>query len=122
MVDMEAGAGGAALVNRIVAAPQLVGSADAHACVADWLSEIAVSSASETLRALFDAHAAAYALVASLAEGAPYLWDLARAQPQRLIALLTSDPDGCLIDIFARTASAIEGATDDAVVMRHLRL
>ena len=32
-------------------------------------------------------------LAGRLAEGSPYLWDLCRREPERLAALLESDPD-----------------------------
>ena len=33
------------------------------------------------------------ALLDGLADGSPYLWDLVRADPERLVALLDADPD-----------------------------
>ena len=51
-------------------------------------------------RALAD-HPNLFALIAGLAEGSPYLWELVRADPDRLVALLDSDPDRRLNAIIA---------------------
>ena len=47
------------------------------------------------------------ALMTVLADGSPYLWDLARAEPARLAALLETEPERC----FDETLAAAKRAT-----------
>src|SRR5207247_2021069 len=46
----------------------------------------------ETLAAIFSAAPPVEALIAGIAEGSPFLWELIRAEPARLLTLLQSDP------------------------------
>ena len=50
------------------------------------------------------AHQGAAALIEAIATSSPYLWDLARADPGRLVALLESDPDARLAACLAQAA------------------
>jgi glutamate-ammonia-ligase adenylyltransferase len=113
-------ADGASLLRRIAAAPQPSSAAAALARVADWLDEIAGTAAGRTLQRAFAEHPPVHALVAGIAEYSPYLWDLARADPARLLALLQSDPDARIAAIIAEAAAAAR-ASDEAGVMRALR-
>jgi glutamate-ammonia-ligase adenylyltransferase len=56
-----------------------------------------------------------------LAEGSRYLWELARADPQRLASLLEAEPERRFDDIVADARGAIAVAHDEAEVMRLLR-
>ena len=76
-----------ALAARIVTAPNLREPAKARARVADWLRDLPPSAAG-ALKALLAAHPKVSALLESLAESAPFLWDLASAEPERLLRLL----------------------------------
>src|SRR5262245_63731366 len=69
------------LAQRIAAAPQLHAAEAARARVEDWLAEIAETSAGKALRGLLGDHAALAALITGLADGSPYLWELARRSP-----------------------------------------
>jgi glutamate-ammonia-ligase adenylyltransferase len=110
-----------ALVRRIVAAPRLGDSGKARARLVDWLAEIASTPAGETLAGLVAEGDVAYRLLASLAESSPYLWDLVRADPDRFVTVLASDPEHRLEAILTGTLRAIGQAREDAEVMRLLR-
>jgi glutamate-ammonia-ligase adenylyltransferase len=86
-----------------------------------WLAEIADTAAGATLKHILAKHPKVAALVAGIAEGSPYLWDLMRAEPERLVTLLESDPDRQLDAIIATATHAVTETTDDAEVMRLLR-
>src|SRR5215470_13302368 len=109
------------LARRIVVAPPLHAAEEARARVEDWLAEIAATPAGAALRRLLAEHPALAALLAALADGSPYLWELARKEPQRLLALLEADPDRCFDDGLAAARRAIAATRDEAEVMRLLR-
>ena len=109
------------LAQRIVAAPKLRDADAAHARVADWLEDIAGTSAGDALAGLFVAHATLHALIAGLAEASPYLWDLVRSSPDRLVALLATDPERYFDDMLARTRQVTAVMPEEAEIMRLLR-
>src|SRR5262245_56086090 len=111
----------AALAERITSAPCLQARADARARVDAWLAEISGSAAGEALTRAFANHPDVRELVAALAEDSPYLWDLVRAEPDRLVTLLNSDPDRRLDVVIADATLAIAQAEDEVAVMRSLR-
>jgi [glutamine synthetase] adenylyltransferase / [glutamine synthetase]-adenylyl-L-tyrosine phosphorylase len=110
-----------ALAQRIAAAPHLSAADDAHARVDGWLKDIADTAAGAALERLFAEHPAVRALVAGLADGSPYLWDLARADPDRLVSLLTSDPDNGFDETLNEASLAVAATADEAEAMRLLR-
>src|SRR5271155_218054 len=83
----------ASLARRIELAARLglLLGAEAQARVAAWLREIAVEPAGATLAQLLRDHPGVNRLIVGFAESAPYLWELARAEPVRLVTLLESD-------------------------------
>jgi glutamate-ammonia-ligase adenylyltransferase len=109
------------LVRRITAAPHLHAADEARARVKGWLAEIAGLPAGKTLTRLSVAHPRLDALITGLAGGSPYLWDLARASPERLVALLEAEPERRFKDILADAKRAIAATRDEAEVMRLLR-
>jgi [glutamine synthetase] adenylyltransferase / [glutamine synthetase]-adenylyl-L-tyrosine phosphorylase len=109
------------LAQRIVAAPVLLASDKMQARLDDWLADIAGTPAGMTLPRLLIEHPRLNALLAGIAEGSPYLWDLARADPARLAVLLESDPDHRLDTILADATRAVGATADDAAAMRLLR-
>src|ERR1700693_5475308 len=82
-----------ALALALVDAPRLMARRPAHACVAAWLTEIGRSAAGKTLKRLVTTAPKLEALLHGLADGSPYLWDLAAAEPERLLSLLNSNPE-----------------------------
>jgi [glutamine synthetase] adenylyltransferase / [glutamine synthetase]-adenylyl-L-tyrosine phosphorylase len=89
--------------------------------VADWLSRIARTAAGKTLAALVAEHAALAKTLDGIAISAPYLWDLARADPARLLRLLTNDPQSELTALLAGMRDGAAGAEDAAALMSVLR-
>jgi [glutamine synthetase] adenylyltransferase / [glutamine synthetase]-adenylyl-L-tyrosine phosphorylase len=114
-------AGEASLARRIVAAPLLSSAAAAHARVEEWLAEVAGTAAGRALARLLADHPTVKTLVAALADGSPYLFDLARADCERLLALLVSEPERRFRELIAEAARMIAAAGDEAEVMRLLR-
>ena len=73
-------------------------SAQSSARVSAWLASVAASAAGRALNSLVRENPALAKLIGGIAETAPYLWDLVRADPARFLRLLSHDPDraGCI--------------------------
>jgi glutamate-ammonia-ligase adenylyltransferase len=110
---------GAPLATRLNE-PRALADADGRARVADWLAEIARTNAARELGAVTTAHPPVRALIEAIASGSTHLWDLARADPGRLVALIQSDPDAHVSGLLA-AAAEIERASE-AQAMRLLRV
>ena len=89
--------------------------------VARSLLERDLGAAVRQLEPLFARHPQVKALIEGIAEGSPYLWDLIRAAPARLSALLSADPEQYFASLLARSFAAIDAAQDEADAMRELR-
>ena len=109
------------LTQRITAAPVLSAPDEAHARIEDWLAGIADTPAGKTLRRLCCVQPTIGALMMGVAESSPYLWELTRAEPERLVALLETEPERRFGDILAEATRAIAATQDDGEVMRQLR-
>jgi len=120
-VRMDQHASEATLAQRIVAAPQLTAAHEAHARLADWLADISPTPAGNTLARMLSDHPVLDALLAGIAEGSPYLWELVRAAPGRLAALLAAAPERRFDEILGEATQAIAATADEASVMRLLR-
>ncbi len=81
--------GGQGLALAITDAPQLADREAAQARLTEWLSDVARSAAGKSLRQLIGEAPRLEALLLGLADGSPYLWDLATADPDRLLTVLT---------------------------------
>ena len=81
------------LAQRIKASPHLAAASETRARVNDWLAEIADKTAGKALTQLLAAHPMLDGLVMGLAEGSRYLWELACADPARLVWLLQAEPE-----------------------------
>src|SRR5882757_6677394 len=83
------------LAGKITTAPKLSAPDEARTRVAEWLGEIARRGSGKAIRQLLapaktpDSKLAD--LVAGIAEGSPYLWDLIRADADRFLALLEGE-------------------------------
>src|SRR5262245_48325213 len=109
---------GDALALRMAAAPRLAAGEAAHARLEQWLAEIAATPAGGTLARLLTDHPTVRTLIAALADGAPYLWDLACADPARLAGLLQSEPDRRFVDLLADATRGLAAAAGGAQVRR----
>ena len=111
---------GATLSERIVTAPRQVDAKAAQARLSDWIGGLRPSEA-KPLMALLTANKVLKALLESLAENSPYLWELASNEPDRLLCLLRADPDAHLAALLAETRRAVAATEDLAKAMRLLR-
>jgi [glutamine synthetase] adenylyltransferase / [glutamine synthetase]-adenylyl-L-tyrosine phosphorylase len=119
-VTGRAGGGDRACFAARIAAPNIPVDEAGRARVDAWLTELAGSDAADALSGITAAHPPVRALIDAVASFSPYLWDLVRADPARLAALMRSDPDGRLAQLCAAVAAPV-GASD-ADVMRQLRV
>jgi glutamate-ammonia-ligase adenylyltransferase len=110
----------AALIRRLAGALPL-SSAAGTARVTAWRAEIKTSAAGKALAALTAGHPALADLLASIAETAPYLWDLIRADPAGFENLVTSDPDSALAALLTSAQRSATAARAQPVLMRVLR-
>jgi [glutamine synthetase] adenylyltransferase / [glutamine synthetase]-adenylyl-L-tyrosine phosphorylase len=108
------------LVRRLAGAMPRV-SAQGRNRSAEWLSSIAGTAAGKTLKSLVSAQPRLGALLSGIAGTAPYLWDLIRADPARLLRLLTTNPDTELAALLKATQRSAAAARGTATVMRVLR-
>jgi [glutamine synthetase] adenylyltransferase / [glutamine synthetase]-adenylyl-L-tyrosine phosphorylase len=113
--------GGRALAQRIVAAPLLSQPAEAREKISAWLAEIAGTPEGNALKRLLAGSKDLSSLIEGLADGSRYLWELARADPARLLVLLQADPDAHLDALVSTTVAAVAAADDQAEAMRLLR-
>jgi glutamate-ammonia-ligase adenylyltransferase len=111
----------ATLAQCVATAPSLSDANAAHARVESWLAELSGTAAAQVLGRLLADHPKVRAMMAGLAEGSPHLWDLARADPERLVRLLESDPERHFEDVLASAARALAATTEEAEAMRLLR-
>jgi glutamate-ammonia-ligase adenylyltransferase len=109
------------LAARIVVAPQLAAPNQARGLVSVWLDDIKSEPAGKALASLLARHSVVKALIESLADGSPYLWHLASAEPDRLLRLLQSDLDMHLEALLARVADAVARTDDEPQAMHLLR-
>ncbi len=107
------------LVDRISSAPQLSMAKVARARVDERLADIKPVAVGKALAAMFSANPKLRALLESLAEASPYLWQLASTEPARLLRVLEADPDRHFATLLSATATAVI-ATDDETEAMHL--
>ena len=109
------------LAIAVAEAPRLVDRKAAQGRLAGWLTDIGRSAAGKALKKLIGASPKVEALLLGLADGSPYLWDLAAAEPERLLSLLNSNPDRHLAALLEKSAKAVAATRDQARAMRLLR-
>ena len=102
-------------------APCLADPKAAQDRLAEWLSEAGDGAAGKSLKQLIGEAPRLEALLLGLADGSPYLWDLATAEPDRLLTVLTAEPGGYLAALLAKSAEAVATAEDEATAMQLLR-
>ncbi len=112
---------GSSLAARIVTAPLASQPKEARAKVAAWLSEVGRTAAGKALKDAIAGAGGLRALIEGLADGSPYLWELASQDPARLLGVLRADPDARLQALIAETAAAMATTDDEAEAMRLLR-
>lgn len=110
---------GESLATRFVEAPHVAVSRSDERRFDNWLAELEPAQ-SARLEVLL-AYPFARDILAGIAEFSPYLFDLVRADPFRLIRLLECEPDAHLAVLIAAARGAVLAAPDEAEVMRLLR-
>jgi len=110
----------ATLAARIVTAPYLNDPDFARARVADWLRETDPATA-KALQSVFTARPAVATVIESISESSPYLWELASREPERLLRLLTADPDAHFAALLAEHSRAAATAAEETDAAHHLR-
>ncbi len=112
---------GEPLATRLLQAPQLADPERAYRHVEDWLRSLARSATGRALKQLVAGRPVVRKLLEGLADGSPFLWDLASREPERLLVLLRSDPDARLVALLTETIPSVHRAADEADAMRQLR-
>ncbi|HUC51599.1 MAG TPA: bifunctional [glutamine synthetase] adenylyltransferase/[glutamine synthetase]-adenylyl-L-tyrosine phosphorylase [Xanthobacteraceae bacterium] len=109
----------AALVRRL-RGPLPVPSPQSAARIASWLETVEPQTA-RALTALTREYPHLSPVLGSVAEAAPFLFDLMRADPARFASFLERAPDEALAAIVAGARSAAAGAQSQAALMGILR-
>src|SRR5690349_17715198 len=104
------------LAARVAAAPHVLSPDSARAVL-----ERDLGADLTAFDAVFAEYPKVRPLIEGIAEGSPYLWDLIRSDPARLVALLKADPDPHLVTLLASRFAAVETAADENEAMRQLR-
>src|SRR3954463_16230821 len=109
------------LVLALTDAPRLMDRKAAQTRVAGWLTEIGRSAAGKTLKRLIADAPKLEGLLLGLADGSSFLWDLAVAEPERLLVVVNFTPDADLAELLAKAERAVAASKDEAEAMRLLR-
>src|SRR5262245_58414134 len=105
----------ATLAERLVTAPRLLNPDAAQQRLDEWLGAISQTPAGATLKRTLTERPNVRALLMGLADGSPYLWELVRADPERLIGVLDADPDWRINALPASSAGEIPASEDEAM-------
>jgi len=108
------------LADRILIAPKPLNHKAAHARVADWLAGLA-SPEAKPIKALLGNYPTVRTLLEGLVESSPYLWELVRQKPKRLVQLLQADPSKHLTALLSRYGRLVALSEDESEAMRLLR-
>ena len=110
---------GVSLAARFAEGPHVSASATAEPRLQNWLAELELQHSAAIEALLVDP--LTRTILTGIAEFSPYLFDLVRRDPARLIRLLKSDPDRQLASLIEEARCAVSVAPDDAEAMRALR-
>ena len=108
------------LAARFVSGPLLFASAEAEKRVTDWLAD-AEPEYSAAIRYVMERFPQAKAIVESIAEASPYLFDLIRADAGRIAKLFRCDPSAHLETLIESTIAGVAAAAGEADVSHLLR-
>jgi [glutamine synthetase] adenylyltransferase / [glutamine synthetase]-adenylyl-L-tyrosine phosphorylase len=92
--------------------------------VEEWLEQLDSSSDAGALRAVLKQSAAARSCLTAIADGSPFLWDLAHRAPARLLAILRNDPDRHFEQLLSNAVSngaALDDMARMSALLRHLK-
>ncbi|MEZ5764256.1 MAG: bifunctional [glutamine synthetase] adenylyltransferase/[glutamine synthetase]-adenylyl-L-tyrosine phosphorylase [Xanthobacteraceae bacterium] len=108
------------LAARLVVAPRAYDDAQADKRFADWLADLDAAERAPIER-LCQFYPRVSAMLHAIADSAPYLFDLVRADAERLIRILETDPDELIAHLIEQTHAAIGRAEDETTAMHVLR-
>jgi glutamate-ammonia-ligase adenylyltransferase len=108
-----------ALAARFVSGPHITANSNAGQRLGDWLAELEPVQSAEIAARL--EHPFAGSILRGIAEFSPYLFDLIRADPGRLIRLLACDPEQHLAALIEKTSRDVLAAASETEVMLLLR-
>jgi [glutamine synthetase] adenylyltransferase / [glutamine synthetase]-adenylyl-L-tyrosine phosphorylase len=107
------------LAARFVDGPHVAASTQAEQRLTDWLAALEPAQ-SAALDRLLD-YPFARTILLGIAEFSPFLFDLVRADPARLIRLLSCDPEPHLASLIEKTSREVFAAPGETEVMHLLR-
>jgi [glutamine synthetase] adenylyltransferase / [glutamine synthetase]-adenylyl-L-tyrosine phosphorylase len=110
------------LAHRVDRAPLVPGSFCSDGRLKTWLASLGSDECARQLKQLFDTHPAVTQLINGIAQASPFLWDLVRVSPQRLLSFLITEPEQAFERILLAHADAITPDAAEPEVMRALRL
>src|SRR5690242_18067260 len=90
--DQDSGAQ-SALWRQIDRAPASFSPSESTARMQEWLTEMAGVQSGAAIAFFCDANPALRRLIEAVADGSPFLWDLLRRSPERLVAVLEDEPE-----------------------------
>ncbi|MBS0531858.1 MAG: bifunctional [glutamine synthetase] adenylyltransferase/[glutamine synthetase]-adenylyl-L-tyrosine phosphorylase [Proteobacteria bacterium] len=109
----------ASLAARLVDGPKVFAPAESERRLKDWLSDLTPEQ-SGAVGALTRSFPLVHAILRGVAESSPYLFDLMRADPDRMLRLFRGDPEDHLAELIAKISEAA-ASSDEAEAMRRLR-
>jgi glutamate-ammonia-ligase adenylyltransferase len=107
------------LAARFVTGPHVLAPDKAEQSLANWLADL-VPEQSAAIAAL-NATPLVRTILLGLAEFSPYLFDLIRDDPERLLRLMACDPESHLAALIESTSQEALAAASEAEIMRLLR-
>jgi len=114
---------GPTLADRISIAPKPVNRKTARARVYGWVEGLAVPE-TKLVKSLLASYPNVGALLEGVAESSPYLWELVKHEPKRLLRILQADPDkhlSTLLGKYGRLAASSEDAVEAMAMLRHMK-
>src|SRR3954465_7515623 len=109
------------LAALIDTAPLLSRPKETQKTVTAWLAAIARNARGKAIAALLAEAPPVRALIEGLADGSPYLWELATGDADRLLRLLQADPNRHFETLLSEAGAAMADAVDQDDAMRVLR-
>ncbi|MDE2377686.1 MAG: bifunctional [glutamine synthetase] adenylyltransferase/[glutamine synthetase]-adenylyl-L-tyrosine phosphorylase, partial [Bradyrhizobium sp.] len=108
------------LASRVVAGPVVFAPAEAAQRLAGWLADVPPEQAA-AIEAIAKQFPKIRTLLEGISEASPYLFDLIRADPGRIIRLLQSEPEAHFATLIAKAVADVPTAADQTEAMHLLR-
>jgi len=110
----------ASLASRLVDGPKVFAPAETARRLDDWLSDLTPEQ-SGAIRAVAGEFPRVQSILLGIAESSPYLFDLMRADADRVLRLFRGNPEDRLARLIADMTETVAAAGDEAEAMRLLR-